>query len=235
MITNPHIQQLTVLQEQETQYLDITSHSKSIPKEKNGLESKIFAEREALEVAKKTLQQLEVKLKEIDLERKSTKERIVTYKNQQLHVKKNEEYTALENEIATAIDRVHQLEEEELNLMVKIEDEQTEFKREKVRREEKIREIEIEIERLEKRKLSLEENLKKVADAIQTATAQVDETWLNTYTLVKNNVGHPPFIVPLENHKCKGCHLRVSNDVQIGIQQHPEKVHYCDQCGRIVY
>mgnify|MGYP001995485879 CR=1 FL=1 len=42
------------------------------------------------------------------------------------------------------------------------------------------------------------------------------------------------YIAPIEDQKCSGCNLRVSNDVvsSVLIEQ---KITQCDQCGRIVY
>ena len=235
MVNDLNIQQLLDLQKHEIEYFSVESHLKAIPKEKDSLEGKIASEKEALEKAQKAVQQLEIKLREVDLEREATREKIDTYKTQQLTVKTNEDYKALESEIAAATNSVHELEEEALSLMVEIEEEQAKLKSKTKHSEERIGEIEVEIKKLDERRFSLEEDLRKITEAIQNAKEQVNAESLGKYELVKNNVRHPPFIVPLENHKCQGCHLRVSNDIQIGVQHHPEEIHYCDQCGRILY
>ncbi len=235
MTPDLQIKQLLVLQEHELKHLSVESLLRILPREKDALDDKILAERTALDEAKKALKQLEVRLNEIDMERGSIEQKIATYKTQQLQVKKNEEYTALEKEIAVSTDRVNQLEEDEICLMVQIEEEQAKFKRKQVCVEERVKEIEGEIAALDKRKATLEESLKKTLANIETAADQIDPKCLNIYAVVKNNVAHPPFLVPLDGHKCGGCHLRISNEVQRAVQQHSDEIHYCDQCGRIVY
>ena len=44
----------------------------------------------------------------------------------------------------------------------------------------------------------------------------------------------PPYIAPIEDQKCSGCNLRVSNDVISSVLVE-QKLTQCDQCGRIVY
>ena len=57
---------------------------------------------------------------------------------------------------------------------------------------------------------------------------------LTSYDRVKKVVSKPPYIAPLNDQKCSGCNLRVSNDVVSSVLVE-QKLTQCDQCGRIVY
>ena len=57
---------------------------------------------------------------------------------------------------------------------------------------------------------------------------------LREYERVKKVVRRPPYVVPVEDQKCSGCNLRVSNDIVSSILVE-EKLTACDQCGRVVY
>ena len=48
---------------------------------------------------------------------------------------------------------------------------------------------------------------------IEEAREIIDTDILRTYDRVKKVVSKPPFLAPLNDQKCSGCNLRVSNDV----------------------
>ena len=60
-------------------------------------------------------------------------------------------------------------------------------------------------------------------------------TILADYDRIKKNVRNKlPVIAPMEKQTCGGCHLKVSQEV-IGQLKDQTEIHYCDQCGRILY
>jgi len=63
---------------------------------------------------------------------------------------------------------------------------------------------------------------------------EVEPDFLSVYDRVSKIVSRPPYMAPLEDQKCSGCHLRVSNDVVSSVLVE-KKLTQCDQCGRIVY
>jgi len=69
---------------------------------------------------------------------------------------------------------------------------------------------------------------------IEETRESIDTDMLRTYDRVKKVVSKPPFLAPLNDQKCSGCNLRVSNDV-ISTALVEQKLTQCDQCGRIVY
>ena len=82
----------------------------------------------------------------------------------------------------------------------------------------------------EERKVEVEE-LKK---EIEETRKGVEPSFLSTYDRVTKSVSRPPYMAPINDQKCSGCHLRVSNDVVSSVLVE-NKITQCDQCGRIVY
>ena len=82
----------------------------------------------------------------------------------------------------------------------------------------------------EERKVEVEE-LKK---EIEETRKGVEPSFLSTYDRVTKIVSRPPYMAPINDQKCSGCHLRVSNDVVSSVLVE-NKITQCDQCGRIVY
>jgi hypothetical protein len=161
-------------------------------------------------------------------------EQIIRQKNKQLEVKKNEEYQALENEISTIISKVSEKEDEQIEVLIKIDD----AKKIAKIAEEKItlRVIDLEKERVEltERENELKQNLGELTVEISSSRQDVEVPMLEVYDRTKKILTKPPYIAPIEDQKCSGCNLRVSNDVISSVLVE-QKLTQCDQCGRIVY
>ena len=76
--------------------------------------------------------------------------------------------------------------------------------------------------------------MQDLKEEIERSRKEVPEEMLRAYDRVKKVVARPPYLAPLKDQKCSGCHLRVSNDV-ISTALVEQKLTQCDQCGRIVY
>ena len=82
----------------------------------------------------------------------------------------------------------------------------------------------------EERKIEVEQ----LKIEIEETRKEVEPGFLSTYDRVSKIVSRPPYMAPINDQKCTGCHLRVSNDVVSSVLVE-KKITQCDQCGRIVY
>ena len=151
-----------------------------------------------------------------------------------MDVKKNEEYQALEMEINSLLELQSQKEDEQIEVLLKIDDARStaELAQEKIA--ERVEHLEMQLEGLKKRKIQVVEEASELEIEINEARTRVPNPMLATYDRVKKIVTRAPFIAPLELQKCTGCHLKVSNDVVSNVLVE-QKLTQCDQCGRIVY
>ena len=93
------------------------------------------------------------------------------------------------------------------------------------------------LKRLKKEFLEEEEKKAELDDLkneIEETRKEVEPVFLSTYDRVSKIVSRPPYMAPIVDQKCTGCHLRVSNDVVSSVLVE-KKITQCDQCGRIVY
>tara|TARA_B100000989_G_scaffold298306_1_gene286992 strand:- start:297 stop:1049 length:753 start_codon:yes stop_codon:yes gene_type:complete len=229
-----HIAQVLDLQDKDIQRLTAEHELKAIPLDILRLEEEIKKERAVEAAEKKALQDLEVKRKDLDGSLKKTEEQIVKYKTQQLEVKKNEEYQALEKEIEHLNAEVDQFEEQEIELLLKIDEETERLKASEAEHAKHIAQHEKAIAHLKEREASYRENIETLRTAFEEAEALVDVRYKKAYERVKTTVKKPPFVVILSEHKCQGCFLRVSNDVESAVRQ-PEGPVQCSNCSRLVY
>lgn len=82
------LEKLLVLQERDSQRLAFEQQLNGVPREITAVESKIAAERTAIEAAKAEWHGLESKKKLLEIDIKSAEEKIGKYKTQQSQVRK---------------------------------------------------------------------------------------------------------------------------------------------------
>jgi predicted nucleic acid-binding Zn-ribbon protein len=206
----------------------------NLPRLIEQMESKIKIEKDTIAAAAHELKSLESKNNTIENEINSISEHISRQKNKQLQVKKNEEYQALENEINNLVQQLSQREDQQIETLLKIDGakETTEIAQNKISA--RVDDLEIEKGELVKKIELLKSDIQKLESEITESRLDVDDILLVGYERTKKVVARPPFIAPLEDQKCTGCNLRVSNDISSSVLVE-QKLTHCDQCGRIVY
>jgi uncharacterized protein len=230
---DPKIESLLILQDRDHHQADLEAQINHIPGEIASLEGKIVAEKNRLDSAKSRLRELEVNRKDLDNQVASAEQQILRYRNQQLQVKKNEEYQALTHEIETTQGKIGGLEEQGIEVLFAID-------------EEKKRVVEIEkdfqsiIDGLQKKITDLRERdracrqeLDGAKKAVEEARGKVDPRFLTGYDRQKKSV-RPPIVAPVLEKTCQGCHLKISGEVETSLRD-LTKVTTCDSCGRILY
>lgn len=230
----PRIQKLLNLQEADTAAQAMEHRIKNFPEEIKSLENKITSEKQAIEAAKKTLQTLEVRRKELDVQVQVTEEKVIKYKTQQISVKKTEEYQALNQEIQHAQDQIKTFEDEELQLLLDIDTVKEKYNRDEAAHKTNIDKYQIEIAQFKK-------DLNEAKQQAQTLRKKFEEFFSSTepelqsaYNSVKSSVKRIPYIVPIKNHHCQGCFLKVANEAESGTLD-PNATPRCGNCSRILY
>ena len=117
---NPIIEKLLIVQNKDLILQKLVTEIQRIPQERALLENLIQKEEEAIELAKADLNAKEVEKNDLDVQVKAKESDIQRFKNQQLEVKKNEEYRALTLQIEQAESDISKFEEREIELMYAI-------------------------------------------------------------------------------------------------------------------
>ncbi|MFP4156030.1 MAG: zinc ribbon domain-containing protein [Opitutales bacterium] len=233
-MADPQIQKLLILQNRDVALQEIEKELKRVPLERSKLEKQIEAEQGEIETAAQALKQKEVERSELDQQVKTKEAEIARFKNQQLEVKKNDEYRALTQQIEQSEADIGRLEESEITLMLEIDEAKEAYEAEKKTIEARIEDQRRRIAQLAEKEKNLKDSIEAARSALAQSREGIEETYIENYGRVKKLVKRPPYIVPIEDHKCGGCHLRVSNEVSRGAMDAGEP-HFCDQCARMVY
>ncbi len=231
---DPKIIPFLKLQEIDTQRLRLHSQIDLLPKDIELFNSKIQNLRSEDQKLKAEVQSLELKRKELDNELKTAEEKINKFKYRQTEVKKNEEYQALTSEITREEVNVKVLEDQELHVLMLIDE-----KKKQVDEQSKILHEEIEsykerIQLTEKNLLEVKSLFEKQTEIFNAAISTVDGIYYKKYQQVAKQVKKPPFVVELNEGRCMGCHLKVSQEV-VSKVRHKDSLQQCDSCSRILY
>ncbi len=233
-MADPQIEKLLIVQARDASLQKIEKELTRIPGERAAIDAHIQQEEANVELARQTLKEKEVRRNELDLEVKNKENAILRFRNQQLEVKKNEEYRALTNQIEQMEAEIAALEEQEIGLMLEIDAAKETFQSERAAIEARIVGQRREIELLAEREKNLQASVEEARTELAQSREAADARYLEQYDRVKKLTKRAPYVVRIESHKCGGCHLRVSNEVSHAVLNSDEP-HFCDQCARMVY
>lgn len=230
---HPDIEKLLILQERDTRLDQLQNVLDGLPSEKKRLQDKADSAREKLSKAKARFQELESQRKNLESELSDLEQKKIRFRNQQMEVKKNEEYQALEKEIEACTAMSSQKEEAELEILYAMDtakEELTEAEKQLSLVEGEIRQDELKLEERGQRVTGERDEAAKIAiearEGVPTAS-------LSIYEDLRKRVKYP-IVVPMQDKRCQGCHLKVSGGTETAVRSGKE-ITTCEHCGRILY
>ena len=233
-MVDSQIEKLLIVQHCDVELLKIQQDLARLPVERTAAEAAIEKEQANVEAARQALLSKELERKEMDAEVKSKEAVLLRFRTQQSEVKKNDEYRALTHQIEQTEREISELEEREIALMLEIDSTREQFEIEEAEIKGRIEAHQRGINLLIERETVLKESLGDAEAKVAESRNDPDSLYLEHYDRVKKSVKRPPYVVPIEAHKCSGCHLKVSNEVARAVLNAGEP-HFCDQCARMVY
>lgn len=224
---------MLILQDRDMKLQQVEDALQSIPQERAACEARIAKIEEMVTAARQRIKELETKGKGIESEMASVNAQIVKYKNQQLQVKKNEEYQALTHEIENGESKISDLESDELEVLYALDEERNRLVEVEAEAKLQIDLEKKELSRLEEKEGRMRGELDAARSAQAEADAQLDNPTRSKYRQVARGLKFP-VVVEMQAHKCSGCHMKVSNAVDSEVRSALE-ITTCDNCGRILY
>ena len=233
-MVDPQIEKLLIVQHHDIELLKIKQALTRLPAEREAVEAAIEKEQAHIEVARQALLSKELKRKEMDAEVKAREGALLRFRTQQSEVKKNDEYKALTHQIEQTEAEISELEEREIELLLEIDSAKEQFEAEEAEIKSRIEAQRREIDLLTERETVLKASLEHAEAKVAESRTSVEALYLEQYDRVKKTVKRPPFVAQIEAQKCRGCHLKVSNEVANAVLN-ANKPQFCDQCARMVY
>jgi predicted nucleic acid-binding Zn-ribbon protein len=224
---------MLILQDRDMKLQQVEGQLAALPAERAACQAKIQELRSQIEGSRQRLLEMEARAKSIEGEMAALEEKMSKYKRQQVLVKKNDEYQALTHEIAAAAAGISQLESDELELLYALDEARKAHAVEVKLLEEKIALEDQGVARLDEKEERCRGELDGARSAKEEAEAAVDRAALSKYRQVARGIRFP-IVVELADHRCGGCHMKVSAAIDSDVRA-AEEITTCDNCGRILY
>lgn len=204
-----------------------------MPDERRLKEKQIADSAARLEAAKTQMKALEVERGKLQVEAQAKRDQIAKYKAQQMQTRKNEEFAALNHEIAAAEKVITTIEDRELEIM-----EETESLRpaiteaERQHNEERLR-LEAQLTELSKKTENIRARVEELSAGRSALTEGIDEDLLDQYNRLFKNKGGSA-LAELDHEVCAGCHMKATTQTALAVKADKAIVH-CPNCGRILH
>ena len=230
---HPELEQLLVLQDRQQKIKQIQTEIKTLPLQRQSLESQLAASAASVEALKQKGRQVEMDRKKLELDVGTRSESISRLKTQQYQTRKNDEFQAMGHEIGRYENEIRKLEDEELELMMQADKLKAELEVEEKKAKATKESITRQMTDLEEKSKTLGGRLQELTRESAELATKIDEDLLDRFNRLFESKGDAA-VVAVEHGICTGCHMKVTTATAMQVRAGKEIVS-CEQCGRILY
>ncbi len=227
------IEQLLHLQEFDTRIREIEQELKDIPERKRIEEARLDTLKQNVEESEKTTQSAQAHIKELELEVDSNKEKINKLRTQQLDIKTNKEFKAIESEISMLESTIRNIEDKQLLAMDSVESARIDQARHKSALDEEQGRLNEDLAVWDEREKELQQTLTETRTQRSEAAQHVDNSeFLSRYEFIHSRKNQA--LVALQDGFCGGCHMSLPPYVGHELRKQINPV-CCSNCGCMLY
>ena len=229
---NGAIEKLLVLQERDRQILQREREINELPDRIKALEGRAKARREALQQAQDAQKKQQLRIKELENEIEEHRQKINKYRSQQLEVRTNDEYRALDHEVLGVQEKIRGLEDDELAAMELLDVAQKTVAvcEKDFQAEQKL--VEAGVQDLRRNSALAAEGLAQLKQERAGFAAQLDGAMLGRYDRVLARHGEDA-VVHIVHAACGGCHMKLPPAVIQEARKGDQAV-LCNFCQRLL-
>ena len=226
------IEKLLTLQTTDLQIRAVQAELNDIPARKKAEELRLKEHREALEAAEARLKAQQVSIKNLEGDVQVNREKIAKLRQQQMTLKTNKEFKAMEEEVSGVQSVISSLEDRELVLMEEMEmlRDEVAARQSDLKQEESALAVDVDV--LDKRAGELSVQLEKEQKDRAALASDIDREWLSRYETIISR--RDKAIVSSNGGNCGGCHMKLPPAVVNGVKRR-DQMTCCDFCGRLLY
>ncbi len=227
------VEQLLVVQEHDLRIMQLEKEMRDIPARKERELERLNGHKAALAEAEDALKAKQAELKQLEVETESHHDKIAKLRGQQLELKTNKEFKAMEHEIEAIEKAISSTEDRELVIMEEIEKARqgVELSRGELAAEDA--EVQEDIKALDERFSGLESELSDENAARAAAAEGIDAEWMTRYEGILRSKGGGA-LVSTANGVCGGCYMTLPPYLQHDAKKRMGMV-VCGFCGRLLY
>ena len=231
---NSLIADLLIVQDRDSKIMALELELKRLPAEKLRLLQQTEQKKLIGEKTKKAVQEVEIAIKNTELDVQTRKNTLARLKTQQFETRKNEEYQAIGVEIQRYEEEIDSLETHELDLMEELENKK-ELRAEAQKKLESAQKVlNGHLDALEKSIQITQEQVRELKEERTKLTQNVEGSLLLRYEKMMKSKGLPVIVEMSPSAQCGGCHMKVIRVVEIKVHG-ADEIAECDKCGRFLY
>ena len=227
------IAKLLQVQERDQRLRNLQRDLKDVPALQARAKLQLADDQAAVESALGGTREVEVKIKNVQLDIQTRQNTIKRLIDQQFETRKNDEFQALGNEVKRYEAEVHGMEDKEIDQMEILESAKAVLKDAQAKLAVTQGNVNEELRQLEERAKNLQARIAELKAERITLIAPLDPDTLNIYDRLMKSKGNAA-IVPAVGGVCGGCHMKLVGATLNSLNADDAIVH-CEQCGRILY
>lgn len=229
----PLLKDLLILQECDQKLLNINRDLEKIPRDEAHAKGLLSGDQALLAKAMDALKQCEVATKKIELDIGTRRNTITRLKQQQFETRKNEEFTALGNEVIRYEKEIDLLETKELEFMEQADGLRNKVKEAEAQLARSQALVNEDLAALKAKGAQLLARRGEGLDKRKALASSIDPDVLPLYErLMKTKNGSA--VVQVVNGLCSGCHMKLVPTTVVKVLAAVELTQ-CENCGRILY
>lgn len=234
---NKTVELLLELQDKDIRVFNLRKQIQSVPAEKENVKKIIDGAKTEEALAKESTMAVETKIKDVEIEINSQREKVRSLQSRSPEIKKNEEYRALLKEIDLHNSKIAGLEDLQLEHWEELEAvKQNRVKAKKALTAAESR-VDAVINDLELRDQNCNSQIEKVLKAREHTAREIEPGVLARYDrLVSRRSKSPVFqmsLVSLQGEICGGCYLKVTPQVRSKVRS--GEIVPCENCDALLY
>jgi predicted nucleic acid-binding Zn-ribbon protein len=227
------IEKLLAVQERDVQIVRIENELEDIPARQEAEKTRLAEHQANVASAEEEMQKRQAEVKQLELDVTARKEKINKLRTQQLELKTNREFKAVDQEIATLEEQIAAIEDQELTLMERVEEARSFVSERGAELKEEEELVSEDIEALNDRAAGLREELADLKAARDAAATDVEETRLARYEQLFGRK-RSEVVVSCDGGVCGGCHMKLP-PYKLHDARKQQNLVTCDFCGRLLY
>jgi predicted nucleic acid-binding Zn-ribbon protein len=226
------VQPLLVLQAIDTRIRALQQEAQDIPLRKEQEKKRLVGAQNAMTEAQAALKNAQARVDEVELEVKARREAINKLRGQQVNLKTNKEFAAMNLEIATIEGQIDTLESRQVAAMDAVVPARARVGDCEKRLQEDKGVVDGYLAELDGRLAAVQADRKQADAERMDALKAVPPAFIGVYARLLDRRWPP--VVGLEGNACGGCHLTQPPSVSHVVRRNNSLV-VCQMCGRILY
>jgi len=227
------VAKLLQVQERDQRLRNLQRDLKDVPNLQARAKDQLAGDQAATEAALAKMREVEVKIKNVEIDIQTRQNTIKRLGDQQFETRKNDEFQALGNEVVRYQNEVRKLEDTELEHMETLEAAKAVLKAAQDKLAVTQGHVNEELKQLEERGVNIQQRIAELKAERVGLVAPLPADSLSIYDRLMKSKGNAAIVV-VEAGVCGGCHMKLLNSTIVALKRDDAIIH-CEQCGRILY